>query len=291
MAMSRGIRSTKPTSRADGGTPSDGPRATKPPLGRLLETFRAAKSISTRELAKELGVHYSLINNIEWGKKTLTEAVLKGIADVLGLYSEEIEQFRQYATYRNATTDIEVDPLLAVRGLYVSASRLMERECRTDIRSVWVLDPAPLELNEKKSLDKVVQNLQEQKKEYVYFLEWPDVAGNLRAVLEGRTSSDLVDQLVTFVTVPRQLHRYFFNPVKAIWHTDTGKRLGVWAFRGPGGTWIDGGFLMDEPTLRELIPPLLEILYNLKQSTKYSIPGGPLTFEIVGRHPANDAGS
>lgn len=59
-------------------------------LGSILRNARKQAGLSTRQLAKEVGVHHSYIGHIENGLKTNPAAeLLQKLADVLGLDANE----------------------------------------------------------------------------------------------------------------------------------------------------------------------------------------------------------
>ncbi len=59
-------------------------------LGENLKTLRTKKNITQTELAKTLGVDKSFISNIESGKTNPTLATITGLAQALGVSTNEL---------------------------------------------------------------------------------------------------------------------------------------------------------------------------------------------------------
>jgi transcriptional regulator with XRE-family HTH domain len=233
-------------------------------VGNRLKLHRVHAGISARELAERAGVAYSLVTAIERGKKRLTDAVLQRLAKQLKLTPGEMDRLRG----KQAGSD---ENFSDIPGFYVSADRLMEMECQSRVASVWVLDPSPLEMLDAGWLGKVVENLTHGK-QYVYFVPSSRIAEDLRAMLmRGAADRTVIDQRVRFVTVPVAIEVFFFNPRKLFWFTDTGQRIGIWAFRGRADTWVDGGITMDVTSVSELVGTLENILLNLEDKQVYQL--------------------
>lgn len=236
----------------------------KPALGTLLESFRISKDMTMQQLAEESGVSASMIASIEVGRKAATDRTLNQLSAALELTPGELKRLQDVRDSPTAT-----DPLPLIAGLYVSAERLMEREARTDITTAWVLDPYPLELRDESHRQRTAQKLTEKK--YVFFLPDVERVNYLRDAFERLTQPDIVREAVTFVTVPSSIRQFFFCPAKAFWKTKANHWLGIWAFRGPHGDWVDGGFLMDEATMTDYVNRIDQILFYLMQSSKYEL--------------------
>ncbi len=59
-------------------------------FGRRLKTIRTLRGVGQRWLARETGVSYSFICQLETGKTTPSAVVLKRLADVLGYSMDDL---------------------------------------------------------------------------------------------------------------------------------------------------------------------------------------------------------
>ena len=71
-----------------------------------IKEFRVAKKMTQQDLAEAVGVNYSVISKYESGKITPPADRLKKIADILGVYVDEL---------MSADTAIQLDPALRRR--------------------------------------------------------------------------------------------------------------------------------------------------------------------------------